>query len=86
MSYHLMIIALREENSEPFFFFLSKADANIHLMQEIKSILALGFRNMSKAKMPCKNSVICVQHMMGFALYVCSWQNTMRKYGSDTEQ
>lgn len=84
MSYHLMIIALREENSEPFFLFLSKADANIHLMQEIKSILALGFRNMSK--MPYKNSIIRVQHMMGFALYVCSWQNTMRKYGSDTEQ
>lgn len=69
MPYHLMIIAFKDENSELLFFW-SKADANTLVMQEIKSVLALGFRNMSIVEVLYKNSIIilCVQHMMNFAL------------------
>lgn len=72
MPYHLMITALKDENPEIFFFFFfwSKPDANIHLMQKIKSILALGCRNMSIVEVLYKNSIISlsVQPMMSFAL------------------
>lgn len=56
--------------SRNIFFFWSKPDANIHLMQKIKSILALGCRNMSIVEVLYKNSIISlsVQPMMSFAL------------------